>query len=296
MAQFLRAPSGARSTLRRLIAGDQPIVAPGAYDALSARLIESAGFDVVYMTGFGSAASLLGRPDVGLLGLGEMADQVRRVTGAVDVPVVADADTGYGNAINVIRTVQEYERAGVAALHLEDQVLPKRCGHMEGKAVISSAEMVGKVHAAVDARRDPDLVLIARTDARAPEGLDAAVRRAWAYREAGADMLFIEALPDLDEITTVAEEFAGVPLVFNWAEGGRTPPLPLEQIADLGFTMIICPITALLSATAAITDALRQLRRDGTPVNLLAGMPSFGGFLETIGLAEVDELSGRYAG
>jgi 2-methylisocitrate lyase-like PEP mutase family enzyme len=296
MADLLRSPGAPRATFRRLLAAGTPIVAPGAYDVLSARLIEAAGFDVVYVTGFGSAASLLGRPDVGLLGLGEMADQVRRVVGGVDVPVVADADTGYGNAINVIRTVQEYERAGVAALHLEDQVLPKRCGHMENKAVVTAAEMVGKIRAAVDARRDPDLVLIARTDARAVEGVDAAIARAGAYRDAGADMLFVEALRDVDEITTVAKELAGVPLVFNWAEGGKTPPLPLGQIADLGFALIICPITTLLSATAAITAALATLRRDGTPVHLVGEMPAFGDFLATIGLPEVDELSGRYAG
>jgi 2-methylisocitrate lyase-like PEP mutase family enzyme len=296
MADLLRPPGAARAAFRRLLAGDQPIVAPGAYDALTARLVEAAGFDVVYVTGFGSAASLLGRPDIGLLGLGEMADQVRRVVGAVDVPVVADADTGYGNAINVIRTVQEYERAGVAALHLEDQVLPKRCGHMEGKAVVPTAEMVGKVVAAVDARGDPDLVLIARTDARATDGLDAAIARAWAYREAGADMLFVEALRGVDEITTVAKELAGVPLVFNWAEGGKTPPLPFGQIADLGFALIICPITTLLTATRAVTDALAVLRRDGTPAHLVDEMPTFGGFLETIGLPEVDRLSERYAG
>jgi 2-methylisocitrate lyase-like PEP mutase family enzyme len=224
-----------------------------------------------------------------------MVDQVRRVVGAVDVPVVADADTGYGNAVNAIRTVQEYERAGVAALHIEDQVLPKRCGHMEGKAVVSSAEMVGKVRAAADARTDPDLVLIARTDARAVEGLDAALARAWAYREAGADMLFVEALRDIDEITVVAKELAGVPLVFNWAEGGKTPPLPFEQIADLGFALIICPISALLVATRAVSDALGALRRDGTPAGIVDEMPTFGAFLDTIGLPEIDELGSRYA-
>jgi 2-methylisocitrate lyase-like PEP mutase family enzyme len=295
MADLLRAHAQPRTVLRRLLDRGEPIVAPGAYDALTARLIEQAGFDVVYVTGFGTAASLLGRPDVGLLGLGEMVDQVRRVVGAVDVPVVADADTGYGNAVNAIRTVQEYERAGVAALHIEDQVLPKRCGHMEGKAVVSSAEMVGKVRAAADARTDPDLVLIARTDARAVEGLDAALARAWAYREAGADMLFVEALRDIDEITVVAKELAGVPLVFNWAEGGKTPPLPFEQIADLGFALIICPISALLVATRAVSDALGALRRDGTPAGIVDEMPTFGAFLDTIGLSEIDELGSRYS-
>jgi 2-methylisocitrate lyase-like PEP mutase family enzyme len=295
MADLLHAPGAGRARLRALLASGRPVVAPGAYDALSARLVEAAGFDVVYITGFGSAASLLGRPDVGLLGMGEMADQARRLVAAVDTPVVADADTGYGNAINVIRTVQEYERAGVAALHLEDQVMPKRCGHMDGKAVVPTGEMVGKLAAAVDARTDPDLVLIARTDARAVEGVDAALTRARAYREAGADVLFVEALRGEEEIALVARELADVPLVFNWAEGGRTPPLPFERIAELGFALILCPITTLLSATHAMTDALAVLRRDGTPEALLAGMPTFDGFLDTIGLAEIDSLTSRYA-
>ncbi len=295
MADLLHAAGSGRAALRSLLVPGTPLVAPGAYDALSARLIEQAGFDAVYVTGFGSAASLLGRPDVGLVGLGEMADQVRRVVGAVDRPVVADADTGYGNAVNVIRTVQEYERAGVAGLHIEDQSMPKRCGHMEGKTVVTSAEMAGKVRAAVDARIDPDLVLIARTDARATEGLDAAIARAWAYREAGADVLFVEALQGEAEIETVAKELAGVPLVFNWAEGGKTPPLPYGRIADLGFAMVICPITTLLSATRAITDALAVLRHDGTPSGLVDELPSFGAFLDVVGLPEIDRLGARYA-
>ena len=295
MADLLHATGGHRAALRTLLASPTPIVAPGAYDALSARLIEMAGFDVVYVTGFGSSASLLARPDVGLLGSGEMADQVRRIVAAVDVPVVADADTGYGNAINVIRTVQDYERAGVAALHLEDQVSPKRCGHMAGKQVVAVEEMAGKLRAAVDARVDPDLVLIARTDARAVEGLEAAIERAWRYREAGADLLFVEALVDVEEIRTVAKELAGVPLVFNWAEGGRTPPMPFDEIAELGFAMVICPITALLSATQAVASALASLRRDGTPAGIVDSLPSFDGFLDTIGLPEVDRLTRRYA-
>ena len=186
------AGNGARR-LRALLAGPEPIVAPGAYDCLSARLIEAAGFPAVYMTGFGTAASYLGRPDVGLLGMSEMVDQARRIVQAVHVPVIADADTGYGNPINVIRTVKAYEDAGVAALHLEDQVSPKRCGHMAGKQVISPAEMTAKIQAAAAGRRSEDFTIIARTDARAVEGLDAAVARARRYREAGADVIFVEA-------------------------------------------------------------------------------------------------------
>src|SRR3954463_4191949 len=179
-------------TLRELLRNPEPVVAPGAYDAMSARLVEQAGFPAVYMTGFGASASLLGRPDVGLLSFGEMVDQARRLVQAVHVPVIADADDGYGNHLNVLRTVREYEAAGVAALHIEDQVAPKRCGHMAGKAVIPRGEMVEKVRAAVAARTG-DLLLIARTDARAPHGLEEALARAQAYKDAGADMLFVEA-------------------------------------------------------------------------------------------------------
>ena len=204
------------------------------------------------MTGFGTAAGLLGRPDVGLLGLAEMVDNARRISSAIDLPVLADADTGYGNQINVIRTVQEYERAGVAGIHIEDQVLPKKCGHMENKQVVEQGEMVGKIQAAAAARHNPDFVLITRTDARAPHGLDEAIDRAHSFVDAGADVLFIEALEGQAEIERVATEFADVPLLFNWAEGGKTPPLTFDEIAQLGFALIIMPIGTMLSATRAM--------------------------------------------
>src|SRR6478736_6178691 len=206
-------PSGPRR-LRELLATPELIVAPGAYDCLSARLIEAAGFPAVYMTGFGTAAAYLGRPDVGLLGMSEMADNARRIVQAVSVPVIADADTGYGNAINVIRTVQAYERAGVAAIHIEDQLAPKKCGHLEGKQLIPAAEMVQKICAAIDARNSSDFAIIARTDARAVEGLDCALERARLYREAGADILFVEAPENDREIETIARTLHGVPLLF----------------------------------------------------------------------------------
>jgi 2-methylisocitrate lyase-like PEP mutase family enzyme len=205
------------------------VILPGAYDGLSARLVEAAGFDAVYMTGFGSTATLLGKPDVGLLSGSEMADNARRLASAVGIPLVADADTGYGNAVNVARTVAEYERAGVAGIQLEDQVSPKKCGHMAGRAIIPTGEMVGKLHAAVDARRDPDLVLIARTDAIAVDGVDAAIERARAYLAAGADALFVEAPTTEADVERIAGELAGeAPLVFNRVEGGRTPPIDVE--------------------------------------------------------------------
>lgn len=295
MADLLRTPPAPRARLRALLAGAGPVVAPGAYDALSARLVEQAGFDVVYMTGFGTTASLVGRPDVGLLTATEMADNARRIVAAVDVPVIADADTGYGNAVNVVRTVQTYEQAGVAGLHLEDQVMPKRCGHMSGKAVIGTDEMVGRIRAAVAARRDPDLVLIARTDAVAVEGLDAAVARARAYADAGADLLFVEAPTDEDAIARVAAALRGVaPLVFNWAEGGRTPPLPLARVAELGFSLVLFPIGTLLAATAGVRALLATLRADGTPVAALPGLPAFGEFTDLIGLPEIQELEARF--
>jgi 2,3-dimethylmalate lyase len=283
------------AALRALLAGPGPLLAPGAYDGLSARLVEQAGFDAVYMTGFGTTASLIGRPDVGLLTGSEMVDNARRIVSAVDVPVIADADTGYGNAINVLRTVQLFEQAGVAGLQLEDQVAPKKCGHMSGKAVISTAEMVGKLEAAVAARRDPDLVVIARTDAVAVSGIEDAVARGRAYAEAGADVLFVEAPTSEDDIARVAGELAGVaPLVFNWAEGGRTPPLPLSRIAELGFSLVIYPIGTLLAATAGMRAVLATLRADGVPS--LAGLPAFDEFTDLVGLPEVQQLEQRFRG
>jgi 2,3-dimethylmalate lyase len=295
VGQLLRTPGAPRARLRELLAGPGPLLAPGSYDALSARLIEQAGFDVVYMTGFGSTASLIGRPDVGLLTGTEMIDNARRIVAAVDVPVIADADTGYGNAINVVRTVQAYEQAGVAGIHLEDQVMPKKCGHMSGKAVIGVDEMVGKIRAAVAARRDPDLLLIARTDAAAVDGLAAAIARGRAYADAGADLLFVEAPTSDDDIATVAAELHGVaPLVFNWAEGGRTPPLSLDRIAELGFSLVLFPIGTLLAATAGIRALLATLRTDGTPAAALTGLPTFDGFTDLIGLPEIRDLERRF--
>ncbi len=284
------------ASLRHLLEGrDGPVLLPGCYDALGARLIERAGFDAVYMTGFGTAASLLGRPDVGLLGSAEMIDNARRIAGAVAIPLLADADTGYGNPINVIHTVQSFERAGVAAIHLEDQVTPKRCGHMEGKEVVPAAEFAAKIRAAVDARRSADFVIVARTDARAPLGLDEARRRADAAVEAGADVLFIEALQSPEEVALVTEEYASsVPLLYNWVEGGKSPSLTYDELAELGFALIIMPITTLLAATGAMVSTLAEVRKQGTPVTVESDLPSFSAFTDIIGLAEINELQHRY--
>jgi 2,3-dimethylmalate lyase len=291
---MLGTPGGRGTALRKLIAGEM-VLAPGCYDALGARLVEEAGFPAVYMTGFGSAAARLGGPDVGLLTLTEMVDNARRIAHAVEIPVIADADTGYGNPINVIRTVQEYEAAGVAAIHLEDQVMPKKCGHMEGKQVIPADQMAAKVSAAVAARSSGEFVIIARTDARAPEGLEAAIERGRLYREAGADVLFIEAPQSLQEIRTVARSFADVPLLFNYAEGGKTPPVTRDLLRELGFALVIFPITTLLVATAAMRSALARINREGSPIDLLSELIGFEEFLDFIGLPEIRELERRFA-
>ncbi|MGY1738024.1 isocitrate lyase/PEP mutase family protein [Geodermatophilus sp. SYSU D00684] len=295
MADLLSGARAPRARLRELLAGPGPLMAPGAYDALTARLVEQAGFDAVYMTGFGTTAGLLGRPDVGLLSGAEMVDNARRIAAAVDLPVIADADTGYGNAINVVRTVQLHEQAGVAGIQLEDQVMPKKCGHMSGKALIGTGEMAGKIRAAAAARRDPDLVLIARTDAVAVTGVDDALARARAYAEAGADLLFVEAPTSEADVERIAGELAGVaPLVFNWAEGGRTPPLSLARMAELGFALVIYPIGTLLAATAGVRSLLASLRQQGVPP--LDGLPTFGEFTDLVGLPEVQDLEQRFAG
>lgn len=281
--------------LRELLGRGEPILAPGAYDALTARIIEQAGFPAVYMTGFGSAASLLGRPDVGLLGMSEMIANAARIAQVVDVPVIADADTGYGNPLNVIRTVREYERAGVAAIHLEDQILPKKCGHMENKQVIAAAEMKEKIRAAVEARRSEEFLIIARTDARAVEGLDSALERARLYREAGADVLFVEGPQSEQEVAEIARAFPETRLLFNWAEGGKTPPMGLERLRELGYRIIIFPISALLVAAQAVREVMAQIRKDGTPIRVAPGFMPFKEFNNLVGLGEIQELERRFA-
>ena len=292
--RLTRRPGGA-ARLRALLESGQTIVAPGAFDPLAARLVEEAGFPAVYMTGFGTSAALIGRPDVGLLTMTEMAASAGRIADCVDIPVIADADTGYGNPLNVIRTVGAYEAAGVAGIHIEDQVAPKKCGHMEGKLVIGAQEMAAKVRAAVEARSQPEFVIIARTDARAVEGLEQALERARLYREAGADVLFIEALVSEAEIEEAARAFPGVPLLFNWAEGGKTPPVSLARLTELGYRIVIFPIGTLLAATAAMRAILREIATAGTPAAALADLPTFGEFVDFIGLPQVREAEQRYA-
>jgi carboxyvinyl-carboxyphosphonate phosphorylmutase len=249
--------------LRQMLTAPGIIVAPGAYDGFSARLIEAAGFQAVYMTGAGTAASHLGQPDLGLTTLTEMATHASHIAGCVALPVIADADTGYGNVLNVVRTVREYERAGVAGLHLEDQVAPKKCGHIAGKQVIPTGEFCDKIRAAVEYRTDPDFVIIARTDARAVTGLDDAIERANRYAEAGADVIFVEAPQTQDEIARVAREVKA-PLLANMVAGGRTPSVKFSELERLGYKIVIYPAVCMMAAVQAIEHALGRLRAGET--------------------------------
>jgi carboxyvinyl-carboxyphosphonate phosphorylmutase len=281
--------------LRELLAGPDLIVAPGAYDALSARLIAQASFPAVYMTGFGTAASVLGQPDVGLLTMSEMVSRAAALTSVLkEIPLIADADTGYGNPINIRRTIQEYERAGVAAVHIEDQVWPKKCGHLEGKQVIPMQEMVQKIRAAVDARKDPDLVIIGRTDANSVHGLDEALRRGTAYLEAGADMLLIEAPRSINEVRTITETFTGVPLLFNLVESGKSPALSLDEISNFGYKLVIYSVSLLLATTHRLLEALDVLKQGNTSQAFASNMVTFSQFTDCIGLPEIQNMERLY--
>ena len=282
-----------RRTLRHLIEPKNGLVVPGAYDGVSARLVERAGFPVVYMTGYGTSASRLGLPDLGYAGLAEMADQARTLAAAVSIPLIADADTGYGNALGVRRTVQAYEAAGVAALHIEDQVAPKRCGHLSGHQIVPLAEFAGKIRAAVDARRDPDLLIIARTDAISAVGFDEALRRGAAAVRAGADVLFIEAPRDDDQVERVAKAF-DTPLLYNYAAGGRSPLLPFARLRALGYAIIILPVDTLLVATKAMAGFLAALRAADDAVALGEQALPFAEFNAFIGATEQMALADRY--
>lgn len=285
----------ATTRLRDLLTGPDLVVAPGAYDALSARLIAQADFSVVYMTGFGTAASVLGQPDVVLLTMSEMVSCAAAVAAVIgDLPLIADADTGYGNPINVRRTIREYERDGVAGLHIEDQVWPKKCGHMEGKQVIPLDEMVQKIHAAVDARQDPDFVIIARTDAIAVYGLEDALQRGQTYREAGADVVFIEAPRSIAELQAIVQTFSNVPLLYNWADSGKTPLLPLDEIRTLGFKLVIFPVSMLFAATHAMLHLLEVLKQGQTPTPFAEHMVTFSQFTDQIGLPDIQALERQY--
>lgn len=257
--------------LRRLLERDELVILPGAYDGLTARLIELAGFPAVYATGAGISNSQLALADVGLITMSEMLDQVRKMIAAVQVPIIADVDTGYGNAVNLFRTVREFVRVGVAAVQIEDQVIPKKCGHFDGKLLIPFDEAVLKIRAAIEARGDSELVIIARTDAIEVAGFDEAMRRARAYFEAGADALFVEAPRTRDELAAIGRDLPGIKIA-NIVEGGRTPIIPAADLTAMGFKVAIYANLLLRSSVKAIQQSLTHLRKHGDSDGLLDRM------------------------
>ncbi len=285
----------AARTLRQRLAHGPIVVAPGAPDALTARIVERAGFEAVYFTGAGVAYTHLGTPDLGLVSLTEMTMRLAAVVEATRLPVIADADTGYGGALNVRRTVREFERAGAAAIQLEDQVFPKRCGHLDGKRVVPVDEMVGKIRAALDARRDPDTLVVARTDARAPLGLEAALERAHRYRDAGADVLFVEAPASRDELARIASSLPP-PVVANMVEGGRTPLCAAHELEAMGYRLVIFPGAAVRAAAAAVVKVMDALKRHGTTAGALDAMLSFDELNALLGLPAWRDLEARVEG
>jgi 2-methylisocitrate lyase-like PEP mutase family enzyme len=278
--------------LRDLLTAPGVIRSLGAHDVFTARLIEAAGLETVFIGGFGTSASLLGLPDVGFLTMTEMADAVRRMAQRVSIPVVADGDTGHGDLHNVVRTVREFEGAGAAGILLEDQVTPKRCGHFQGKQVIPADEMVLKLRAALDARRDADFVIIARTDARAVEGIDAAIERANGYAAAGADVCFIEAPESRAELERIPRAVRH-PLLVNMLTGGVTPILTVDELGRLGYKIVVCPIESLLVLGAAMQRVIEALVKRGR-IDLPAGeMMTFAQIKELLGLNEALDLRGK---
>lgn len=268
----------------------------GGYDALLAKLIEQAGGEVVYMSGSSVSTSTHGYPDVGLTTMTEMVERARQMVNTVDVPVFADADTGYGNPLNVMRTIEEYESAGVAGVHLEDQVFPKKCGHFEGKDVIPVDEMCQKIQAAADAREDDDFVLIARTDARAVNGFEEAVRRLHAYYDAGADVLFFEAPESREELERVTSEFDDdIPLLANMTEGGKTPLFSAAEFEEIGFDIVLYPATGFKAAAKALQTVYGEIAETGTQEGVMDLLTSWQGRDEITGLEEMVELEQQYA-
>jgi len=279
--------------LRQLLAKPEIIVIPGIYDCLSAKLAENIGFDVVATSGFGIAASTLGLPDYGFLTATEMLYSVGRIAQSVSVPVIADLDTGYGNALNVIRTIKDAVQLGVAGVLLEDQEWPKKCGHFEGKRVIPTDEHAGKIQAAVEARGDSGLVIIARTDARAPLGLEAAIARGRAYIAAGADILFVEAPQSVEELKAIASAFPDIPLVANIVEGGKTPSLSATELQNLGFKIVFFPLTGLLAVTQTLTNCLTHLKQQGTTANF-HNLVSFQDFQALVGVPQFLQMEKKF--
>ncbi len=282
-------------TLRQRLAEPGLVLAPGVYDAFSALLVEQAGFETAYLSGASIAYTRLGRPDIGLVSVSEVANVIENIRERVALPLIVDADTGFGNALNVVRTVKTFERAGASALQLEDQTLPKRCGHLEGKSLVSTGEMTGKIRAALDARASSDTLIIARTDAVAVEGLEPALERAEHYLEAGADVLFIEALRDVVQMKQALGRFASrVPLLANMVEGGKTPILAAAELESLGYRIAIFPGGTVRALAHSLKDYFASLKASGTTTPYRDRMLDFDELNKTIGTPDMLALGKRY--
>ncbi len=283
----------AAKELRSLLKAPGLLIAPGCYDALSGKLVEETGFSAAYMTGFGTSASVLGMPDAGLISFAEMATHAGNIANALRIPLIADGDTGYGNAVNVFRTVKAYARAGIAGTHIEDQDLPKKCGHTEGKKLVSMEEMVGKIRAACDARAEQDIFIIARTDSRAVAGYEEAVRRCQAYHEAGADMVFFEAPETVEEMEALCKEIRA-PKLINMAVGGKTPFVPISRLEKMGFKLAIYPAVTLAAAIKAVRETLVKIRENPDESPAVEGV-DFEQVKRLVGFPEYYEMERKYS-
>jgi carboxyvinyl-carboxyphosphonate phosphorylmutase len=283
-----------RTTLfKNLILDKEILIMPGAYDAMAAKIIEQAGFKAVTLGGYPTSASLLGKPDLSLLTLTEIVTHTRNIVEAVNIPVFTDGDTGHGNVTNVMRTVREFEKTGAAGLFIEDQVFPKRCGHMEGKQVIPAEEMIPKIKAAVDVREDPDFIIMARTDALAIYGIDEAIERANKYREAGADLIFVEAPTSKEEMIKINHEI-NAPTMTIQIEGGKTPMFTAREFEEIGYNVVVFPISTLYAAAWAVRNVMEELIVKGTTRECMDKMIAFTDFNQLIGLHEIRKKEGYY--
>jgi len=282
-----------RQVFKQFLKRDKLLVAPGCFDGLSARLVEEAGFEAAYFSG-GAVARSMGLPDIGLVTMSEVIERAAQVVSAVKIPVIADADTGYGNAINLVRTVREYERVGVTAIHIEDQITPKRCGHLDGKEVISLPEMIKKLEAALASRADPDFCIIARTDARGVHGLDDAISRARAFAQLGVDAVFVEAPQSESELEQIPRALPNIPLVVNVFKGGKTPMLPAERLEKMGYRIAIYPSETQRAGIYAMRQALSLLKRKGTTEAMDEALTTFKERDTIVGLDDWQELERKF--
>jgi 2-methylisocitrate lyase-like PEP mutase family enzyme len=282
-----------RQNFRQLLRRDRILVAPGCFDGLSARLVEEAGFEAAYLSG-GAVARSMGIPDIGLVTMSEVIERAAQVTSVVSIPVIADADTGYGNAVNLVRTIREYERAGVAAIHIEDQITPKRCGHLDGKEVIPLVEMEQKLRAALATRRDPDFCIIARTDARGVNGFDDAIERGRAFAKLGVDAIFVEAPQSEAELAQIPLALRDVPLLVNVFKGGKTPMLPVERLEQMGYRIAIYPSETQRAGIFAMREALRLLKQDGTTEAMDARLTTFRERDQVVALDEWQSIERKF--